>query len=129
MQLCYHNHSFEFKKVDGENTIWDVLLGSADADMVKIELDVAWAFDADVDPVALMDKCGDRIKLLHMKDLDDKRQLAPVGEGIIDMRKVVEKGKEIGIKWYIVEQDSTRKGEDIMDEIAISYKNMVELLA
>lgn len=128
MQLCYHNHSFEFKQVDGENTIWDILLGAADADMVKIELDVAWAFAADVDPVSLMDTWGDRIRLLHMKDLDAQRQLAPVGEGVIDMPKIIAKAKEIGIEWYIVEQDNSRKAKDIMDEIAISHRNMVKLL-
>ena len=129
MQLCYHNHSFEFEKVDGDKTVWDILFETADADMVKAEVDVAWAYDAGVDPVELMDIWGDRIKLLHMKDLDDKRKLAPVGEGVIDMKAVIKKAKEIGVDWYIVEQDYTRKDKDIMDEIAISYKNLVKLLS
>ncbi|MBN1478766.1 TIM barrel protein [candidate division KSB1 bacterium] len=129
MQLCYHNHSFEFDKVDGEQTVWDVLFQATDADMVKAEMDVAWVFAADVDPLTLMQQWGDRIKLLHMKDLDANRKLAPVGEGLIDMPQVVEKAKEIGVEWYIVEQDNTRPGKDILDEIAVSYKNMVKLLS
>jgi len=129
MQLCYHNHSFEFKKIDGERTIWDVLFSTADAGMVKAEMDVAWVYAADIDPVQLMDTWGDRVKLLHMKDLDESGTLAPVGEGVIDMPAVVEKAEQIGVEWYIVEQDRTRDNKDILDEIEISYKNMVKLLS
>jgi len=130
MQLCYHNHYFEFKKIDGEKTIWDVLFTETDADMVKAEIDVAWIYKGGVDPVAHLDKWGDRIKLLHMKDLDAaKKQTMPVGEGVIDLQAVVNKAKEIGVDWYIVEQDRTRKGKDIMDEIAISFKNLSKLFS
>jgi sugar phosphate isomerase/epimerase len=129
MQLCYHNHSFEFDKVEDDQTVWDLLFNETDAEMVKAEMDVAWVFNADVDPVALMDKWANRIKLLHMKDLDSDRKLCPVGEGIIDMEAVVAKAREIGVEWYIVEQDRTRSGKDIMGEIAISHKNMVALLS
>ncbi len=129
LQLCYHNHSFEFAKVDGERTIWDILFAATDPELVKAELDVAWAFNADVDPVALMDRYADRIVCLHMKDLDKEKKLAPVGEGVIPMKKVVKKAQQIGVKWYIVEQDNTRKDKDILDEIAISYAALVKLLS
>lgn len=129
MQLCYHNHSFEFEKIDGDKTVWDVLYSTADADMVKAEVDVAWVYNAGVDPIELLDTMGDRIKLLHMKDLDKSRKLAPVGEGEINMKAVIKKAKEIGVDWYIVEQDQTRPGKDILDEIAISYKNLAKLLS
>jgi sugar phosphate isomerase/epimerase len=129
MQLCYHNHSFEFEKVEDGRTIWDVLLNATNADLVKAEVDIAWVYNADVDPVGLLDQWGDRVKLLHMKDLDKNRKLAPVGEGEIELEKVVAKAKQIGVDWYIVEQDRTREGKDILDEITISYKNMVQLLS
>ncbi len=129
IQLCYHNHSFEFQKIDGEQTIYDILFNRADVDMVKAEVDIAWVYNAGVDPVAHLDKWGDRIKLLHVKDLDANKKLAPVGEGVIDMKGVVKKAREIGVDWYIVEQDQPRKGKDIMDEIAISFKNLSALLS
>lgn len=129
MQLCYHNHSFEFDKIDGERTIWDVLFGASDADLVKAELDIAWAANAGVDPAALMTRYPDRVALLHMKDLDKKKKLAPVGEGVIDMKKVIEKGREIGVATFIVEQDRTREGKEIVDEIALSYGNLAKMLS
>ena len=128
MQLCYHNHWFEFEEVDGK-TIYEILFTAADPDLVKAEMDIAWVFKAKVDPVALMDRWGDRVRLLHMKDLDAEGQLAPVGAGLIDMAAVVAKAKQIGIDWYIVEQDRPREGKDIFDEITLSYRNMVRLLS
>jgi len=128
MQLCYHNHSFEFEKVQGK-AIWDILMSASDPDLVKAEVDLAWAFNAGVELVPFLEKFRNRIRLLHMKDLDSGKQLCPVGTGAIDWKPVVAKAKEIGVAWYIVEQDESRKGKDILDEIAISYRNLVTLLS
>ncbi len=129
MQLCYHNHSFEFEnKVDGE-TIYDIVFNTADPNLVKAEVDIAWVHNAKVDPVELLDKWGDRVRLLHMKDMDADGNLAPVGTGVIDWPAVVAKAKQIDVDWYIVEQDSPREGQDIFDEITLSHKNMVDLLS
>jgi sugar phosphate isomerase/epimerase len=129
MQLCYHNHSFEFEnKVDGE-TIYDVIFSTADPDLVKAEVDIAWVHHAKVDPVELLDKWGDRIRLLHMKDWDGDGNLAPVGTGVIDWPSVVAKAKQINVDWYIVEQDQPRPDKDIFDEITLSHRNMVQLLS
>jgi hypothetical protein len=38
IQLCYHNHDFEFASQDGKYP-YDVLLNSTDADLVKMEMD------------------------------------------------------------------------------------------
>lgn len=129
MQLCYHNHSFEFEnKVDGE-TIYDILFSTADPNLVKAEVDIAWVHNAKVDPVELLDKWGDRIRLLHMKDMDADGNLAPVGTGVIDWPAVVAKAKQINVDWYIVEQDQPRPDKDIFDEITLSHQNMVQLLS
>lgn len=64
-----------------------------------------------------------------MKDMDEKKTLVPVGTGAIDMKSVVRKAKEISVEWYVVEQDRPRPGQDIMDEISISYRNLAALLA
>jgi sugar phosphate isomerase/epimerase len=129
VQIGYHNHSFEFKKVDGEKTVWDILFSHADVDMLKAEVDIAWVYNAGLDPVEFLETWDERIKLLHMKDMDENKKLSPIGEGIIDMKGVVKKAKEIGVDWFIVEQDKTRKGKDIMDEVALSYKNLSKLLS
>ncbi len=48
--FAYHNHDFEFTRVDGVYLL-DYLLQATDPSLVKIELDVYWAAYAGVDPV------------------------------------------------------------------------------
>lgn len=125
MQLCYHNHSFEFEHI-GDKTIWDILFQSSDAELVKAELDVAWVYNAGVDPVEILDQWSHRIELLHIKDMTRDKKLAAVGTGVIDMKKIIEKGKNIGVAWYIVEQDYS--DNPILQEITTSYKNLEKLV-
>jgi sugar phosphate isomerase/epimerase len=49
--FAYHNHDFEFTRVDDVYLI-DYLLQATDPAFVKIELDVYWAAYASVDPVS-----------------------------------------------------------------------------
>jgi len=71
IRLGYHNHAFEFGRLDG-TTIWDLLLGALPA-AVEIELDVHWVAAGGRDPVAEIQGVGDRVRLLHMKDRTGSR--------------------------------------------------------
>jgi sugar phosphate isomerase/epimerase len=53
--FAYHNHDFEFKQVDGKIP-YDMLLSETNPEFVKMELDIAWATKAGVDPVELFKK-------------------------------------------------------------------------
>lgn len=116
IQLCYHNHAFEFADFDGR-TAYDILIEELDPGLVPFELDVFWASLAGVDPVALMRRLDGRIHLLHLKD---KKADVPViktdgpvpedayqelGTGVLDMAAIVELAPEIGVKRCFVEQD------------------------
>ncbi len=51
-------------------------------------MDIGHTVRAGVDPVAMVDECGDRLLDLHVKDLKDKTvksERVPVGSGIIDI--------------------------------------------
>ncbi len=127
VQLCYHNHSFEFKMVEDKLLI-DHLFAAADPQYVRAEVDVYWVQHGGQDPAAFLRKYAGRCPLLHMKDMTggEKKTFAPVGTGILDMRGIVRAAKETGAVWYIVEQD--RSEEPILQAIATSLKNMKELL-
>ena len=127
VQLCYHNHSFEFKEIEGRLLI-DRLFSAADPQYVKAEVDVYWVQHGNQDPVAFLRKYAGRCPLLHMKDMTsgEKKTFAPVGTGILDMRGIIRAAKETGAVWYIVEQD--RSEEPILQAIATSLKNLQELL-
>ncbi len=127
VQLCYHNHSFEFKMVEDKLLI-DHLFAAADPQYVKAEVDVYWVQYGNQDPVAFLRKYAGRCPLLHMKDMTggEKKTFAPVGTGVLDMHGIVRAAKETGAVWYIVEQD--RSEEPILQAIATSLKNMQRLL-
>lgn len=127
-QLSYHNHAFEFETKFGDKTMWDVIFGNTEPELVKAELDVAWAKRGGFEPADLIRQHSDRIKMLHMKDalVEQDFKLTPVGLGTVDIKGTIAAAKETGVEWYIVEQDHCEG--PVEEAIAISVKNMKELL-
>jgi sugar phosphate isomerase/epimerase len=108
IRVGYHNHDFEFAPLEA-STVWDVLLAELPPE-VEIELDLYWAAVAGRDPVAEIRAAADRVRLLHMKDLapGPEPHDAPAGEGTLPFAEIVDAGREVGVAWYIVEQDEPR---------------------
>lgn len=106
IQLCYHNHNFEFDKQGGLFP-YDVLLDNSDKELVKMEMDMYWVTLAGQDPVALIDKHPGRFPLWHLKDLDKtpEHSFTEVGNGTIDFKRIFTHAKEAGMKHFFVEQD------------------------
>lgn len=127
MQLGYHNHNFEFEKVDGKY-LYDYLFEATDPELVKAQVDVYWVQYGGEDPIAHLKKYAGRCPLLHMKDMtaDEEPTFAPVGAGILDMKGIIQTARETGVEWFIVEQDRTQ--QPVLEAIAISLKNMRQLL-
>lgn len=106
MRLGYHNHDFEFAPLDG-TTLWQVLVDELPAS-VELELDLYWASIAGRDPVELIKETGDRVRMLHLKDMaatTGREDLAP-GDGVLDWPAIVTTATALGIDWYIIEQDN-----------------------
>ena len=121
IQLCYHNHDMEFKNVEGKIP-YHLLLSETQPDLVKMELDLAWATKAGVDPVELFKAHPGRFPLLHVKDISkDFTTLEPVGEGVVDFKRIFANVKIAGAKHYFVEHDMPK---DAFASIATSYKNL-----
>ena len=120
IQLCYHNHDFEFKK-QGDQYPYDVLL-SSDKNLVKMELDLYWVTKAGQDPIALFKKHPGRFPLWHVKDMDNtpEQAFAEVGSGTIDFKEIFKHKKEAGMKCFFVEQDKCPG--DPFDSITKSIK-------
>lgn len=100
----YHNHNFEFTRVDGIYLL-DYLLQNTDPTLVKIELDVYWAAYAGVDPVSYLQALADRVALVHLKDMAADRSMTEVGKGILDMQQICAFAQARGL-WGIVEHDN-----------------------
>ncbi|MCE5252585.1 sugar phosphate isomerase/epimerase [bacterium] len=127
MQLCYHNHNFEFKK-ENDKFLIEYLYETADPELVKAEVDVYWVQFAGENPAAFIRRYGKRCILIHMKDMADDadRSFAPVGTGVLDMKSIVRASKEANAAWFIVEQDRTKRPP--LEAVGISLKNMRTLL-
>ncbi len=106
IQLCYHNHDFEFEKLE-DDTPFDVLMRETENNLVKAELDLYWAVKAGHKPVDLFDKYPGRVVLWHVKDMDktEKRSFTEVGNGVIDFTEIFKNHRKSGMKHFFVEQD------------------------
>jgi len=110
MEFGYHNHSAEFKMMDGK-TAFDWLFDLTDRKHVKVELDVGWVAVAGADPIALLDKYKDRVIALHVKDVakrtsaDKDPASVALGEGTVDWKKVLGTAKKHGTKSFFYEQE------------------------
>jgi sugar phosphate isomerase/epimerase len=67
LQLGYHNHNFEFRKI-GDGTGYDEFLRLTDPEFVALEMDCGWVTVAGLDPVTYLKKYPARYRLLHIKD-------------------------------------------------------------
>ncbi len=135
MQLCYHNHAFEYQPTP-EGRLLDVLMKSTDPKLVGLELDVMWAHVGGADPVAVLKQYGDRIPLVHLKNVArgvesrfneniPRDAFHDLSDGAVDIAAVIRTAKETGVKHYFVEQDET-PGNPI-DSLRKSYKFLESL--
>ena len=99
LQLHFHNHDREFKRTE-EGFIPQEELAERTA--LLFEIDTYWVYAAGADPIEVMEKYSERVKLIHLKDgLSDKtgRSLglgtAPVAE-VLDY--AVKNGKRIVVE-------------------------------
>jgi sugar phosphate isomerase/epimerase len=110
MEFGYHNHSAEFKMMDGK-TAFDWLFDLTDKKHVKVELDVGWVAVAGADPIALLEKYKERVIALHVKDVakrtspDKDPASVALGEGTVDWKKVLGTAKKNGTKSFFYEQE------------------------
>ncbi|WP_428327437.1 sugar phosphate isomerase/epimerase family protein [Mucilaginibacter sp.] len=106
IQLCYHNHDFEFIQENGKYP-YEILLAGTDKELVKMEMDLYWVTKANQDPIALINENPGRFPLWHVKDMDKTptRMFTEVGNGIIDFKKIFKHANKAGLKYFFVEQD------------------------
>ena len=126
MELLYHNHDFEFVKNESGVVPIEYFLEHTDPDTVNFEMDLYWVTKAGADPLAYFEKYPGRFKLWHVKDMDDEGKFAPVGQGNIDFKRILEQKKKSGMKYYYVEQDRTW-GEKPLDVIKVSHMGLKEI--
>lgn len=135
LQLAYHNHDFEFTKINGEYAL-DILYKEVPAELLQTQLDTCWVNVGGEDPVAYIRKYNGRAEMVHLKDFVGKQsenmyaligidedeekntggkfEFRPLGKGVQDFPAILCAAKDAGTKWVIVEQDSPSLGLDAL---------------
>ncbi len=145
IQMLYHNHDFEFQKIDGVYGL-DLIYTLLTPDELQTELDTCWVNVGGENPAEYVKKYAGRAPVVHLKDfvmsgkekpqklyaligIDDGAQdeeeneafaFRPCGYGVQDMPAILEACKEAGSGWVVVEQDQPSMGKTPLESIKMS---------
>lgn len=141
IQLLYHNHDFEFEKVDGKFLL-DWLYEDVPADILKTEIDTCWVHYAGYDPSEYVLKYSGRAPLVHLKDFvcknlaqgpvyalidsdgnegkkatreDNGFEFRPLGYGIQNFPEIIKAAEKAGAEYIIYEQDGHPTSSELED--------------
>lgn len=147
LTLLYHNHDFEFVRVDGKYGL-DIMYDSIPATALQTELDVCWVNVGGEDPSEYVRKYTGRAPVVHLKDFSGKKnenmyeligiekkaptrpegfEFRPVGYGLQDMPNVLRAAEDAGAKWVVVEQDRPSLDRTPMECVTMSRKYLATL--
>ena len=102
ISLGYHNHSHEFITTAYGAQIHRELEERTD---VEFEIDTYWAYVAGQDPIALLKRLADRVRVIHLKDgMADGHGMA-LGEGSAPVKAVREYAREQSLR-IVVESET-----------------------
>jgi sugar phosphate isomerase/epimerase len=123
LQLCYHNHAFEFERYDEQYGL-DLLFENSDPQFLQAEIDTYWVQSAGLDPADYIRKYSGRVPLLHIKDMaaDEEKSFAEIGTGILHWDEIFAAAEASGVGAYVIEQDICPG--DPLDSLRISYANL-----
>lgn len=125
IQLAYHNHDFEFLKMDENINYYDFILENTSSDLVKMELDLYWISKVGINPLTYFEKYPGRFPLWHVKDMKaDTKDFTEIGNGTVNFKEIFAAKEKAGLKHWFLEQDSSDK--DIFESILISKKYIEE---
>ena len=127
--LMVHNHNWEFERVFGDRSAFDILVEHTDPRNVVFQVDLYWATRglgvaagatsigaADDLTADLLEQLGKRVQLFHVKDMATGTfpgRIEIVGEGGIDFPTLFD-ATQGPVRYYVVEHDP-RFGDPTFD--------------
>ena len=150
LQLMYHNHDFEFVKLENNQYGYDDMFSRIPSDCLTAEMDVCWVKVAGEDPCSYLKKYSDRIPVVHFKDFvmpgskahnlynligmeevknedDESFSFRPIGYGAQNVPSLINALDGSVCKWIIVEQDEPWKNMTRMESIKASIEYLKTL--
>jgi sugar phosphate isomerase/epimerase len=119
LRFFYHVHGYEFVPNEGEQgTLFDLLMTKTNPRFVSFQLDTYHVAYPGQDPVELLRKYPGRFLSLHLKDIRKEvagdnsgafreKDATPMGQGKINWPEVLKAAQNQGVKWYIIEDETT----------------------
>ena len=114
VELLYHNHNCELRRVNAEQRAYDILLEETDPRFVNFEFDSYWFAEGGADALAWMRRLGPRMKLWHINDRGSrvtgsavtpilKTDSMELGTGNMDLDSLTEQALRAGVDAVILE--------------------------
>ncbi len=139
MTLLYHNHDFEFIKIDGTYGL-DLIYEKISADLLETEIDTCWVNVGGENPAKYVLKYSGRAPIVHLKDfagsksenmyeligIDKKAEKSntfefrPVGFGNQNIPDILAASVAAGAGWVVVEQDQPSMGKTPLESVKMS---------
>ncbi len=138
IKFAYHNHGYGLKEVDGKVPL-KIILDNTDPSLVFLEMDLFWTIAGGADPIEYLQTYKNRYRLMHVKDMSKKVRfsgdgsnpqqwielfpfMTTAGSGVVDLKTILPKAKENGVKHFIMEQD-------IVEQPEVALKKSYDYLA
>lgn len=108
LQLGYHNHAFEFCKVNG-TPILETIYAETNPKHLVAELDTYWIHHGGGDILDWCRRMRGRLPFIHLKDycmtVEQNPVFGEIGQGTLPFAAIVAEAEASGCEWFIVEQD------------------------
>ena len=137
IHLLYHNHNCEFRKVSAGKTAYDLLIEETNPAYVNFEFDSYWVAEAGIDPLSLMQKLGDRLRLYHINDRGTRltgASMTPIltsdsmelGYGNMNLTAMVEQALSVGVDAVVLETHKNWVEKSPVKSLELSAEFMKE---
>lgn len=113
LKFGYHNHAFEFKKIEGE-VMYDFMLKNTDPTKVFFQMDVYWTVMGEKGPVNYFNEYPGRFEVLHIKDDKELGQ-----SGMVGFDAIFKNTNKAGTKYMVVEVE--RYNYEPLKSVKLSY--------
>lgn len=137
IELLYHNHNCEFRKISREKTAYQFLLEETDPEYLNFEFDSYWLAEAGVNALPLMRQLGGRLKLYHINDRGSRvsgASMTPIlksdsmelGYGNMDLPAMTQQAKAAGVDAVILESHKNWADKSPVKSIQLSAEFMMK---
>jgi sugar phosphate isomerase/epimerase len=122
LRLGFHNHWTEPAPLAGGSSFLD-LLRELPHDLLWLELDLGWVWQAGADPAEELARTRGRCPLVHLKDYAsrDGRDDVPVGDGVVGYAELIRSAVAAGAEWLVVEEDDAGPDPFVAAERSLAF--------